>query len=322
MQDAPRPSSSRAHAPAVPPPEARRRVRWDDLELFLALARARSLSGAGKRLDVDPSTASRRLAALERELGLRLFDRTPEGLAPTAYAERLFPEAEAMEASAQRFVTGAEGFERAIEGRVRLSVPPGLADAFVVPALPALLEAHPGIVVEIDARVAVVDLVRREADLALRGLRPEGAELVQKRIFATRSVLAGAPAYVRELGRVRSFRGVRFVAWGDELAHLPQARWLRAQGEGPRVVLVTSSMQTQLAAVQRGLGLTVLPRPFLEPYGLEEVELTRSLAASLADLPDDELWLVTHRALRSVPRVDAVWRFLDERFTSAAARAR
>lgn len=121
---------------------ARRRVKWDDLALFLALARARSLSGAASRLEVDASTASRRLAALERELGLRLFDRTPEGLAPTAYAERLFPEAEAMELAADRFVTGAEGFERTIEGRVRLSAPPGLVDAFVLPMLPDLARAH------------------------------------------------------------------------------------------------------------------------------------------------------------------------------------
>lgn len=294
-----------------------RRVKWDDLALFLALARARSLAGAASRLDVDPSTASRRLAALERELGLRLFDRTPEGLAPTAYAERLFPEAEAMELAAERFVTGAEGFERTVEGRVRLSAPPGLADAFVLPLLPALARAHPKLIVEVDARVGVADLTRREADLALRSLRPAGAELVQKRIFVTRTVIAGAPRYVRGLGRLQSLRDASFVAWGDDLGHLPQARWLRTHAAGARVALVTSSLQTQLAAVQRGLGLFLVPRPFLAPYGLVEAQLSRALATSLAELPDDELWLVAHRALRAVPRVDALWRFLDAHFATS-----
>jgi DNA-binding transcriptional LysR family regulator len=301
---------------------ARRRVKWDDLALFLALARARSLSGAASRLEVDASTASRRLAALERELGLRLFDRTPEGLAPTAYAERLFPEAEAMELAADRFVTGAEGFERAIEGRVRLSAPPGLVDAFVLPVLPDLARTHPALVVEVDARIGVADLTRREADLALRTLRPSGADLVQKRIFVTRSVIAGAPRYVRSLGRLKTLRDASFVAWGEDLGHLPHARWLRTHASGARLALVTSSMQTQLAAVQRGLGLFLVPRPFLEPYGLVEAPLSRALAASLAALPDDELWLVAHRALRSVPRVDALWRFLDAHFASGRERER
>lgn len=298
------------------------RIRWDDLELFLALARGRSLSSAGARLGVDPSTVSRRLAALERALGLRLFDRTPEGLAPTAYAERLFPEAEAMEASAARFVAGAEGFERTVEGRVRLSAPPGLVDAFVVPALEPIVRAHPALVVELDARNAVVDLTRREADLALRTVRPVGAELVQRRIFVTRSVLAGSPAYVRALGRLESFREVRFVGWSEELAHLPQARWLRTHAAAGRLALVTSSMTAQLAALKLGLGVTLVPRPYLASHGLAEVSMKRALASSIAALPEDELWLVTHRALRSVPRVDAVWRGLEAFFTSAARAAR
>jgi DNA-binding transcriptional LysR family regulator len=165
--------------------------------------------------------------------------------------------------------------------------------------------------------VGVADLTRREADLALRSLRPAGAELVQKRIFVTRTVIAGAPRYVRGLGRLKSLRDASFVAWGEDLGHLPQARWLRTHAAGAKIALVTSSMQTQLAAVQRGLGLFLVPRPFLAPYGLEEAQLSRALAVSLAELPDDELWLVAHRALRAVPRVDALWRFLDAHFATS-----
>lgn len=300
------------------------RVRWDDVQLFLALVRERSLARAGARLEVDASTVSRRLAALEEQLGLRLFDRSREGLSPTAYAERLFPEAEAMEASAQRFVTGAESFERAVEGKVRISVPPGLADVFVVPALPELVARHPGLTVEIDARVGVVDLGRREADLALRSVRPEGADLVQKRIVQTRSTVAGAPRYVEELGRLRSWAGARFVAWGEELAFLPQARWLAAHAPGARTAMIASSFTAQLAAAEAGVGLMVVPRPYLAVRRLAEVQTTRPLAATLDTLPDDELWLVVHRALRHVPRVEAVWRFLEESFAESrlAAKAR
>ncbi len=297
------------------------RVRWDDLQLFLALMRERSLARAGARLEVDPSTVSRRLAGLEAQLSLRLFDRTREGLAPTAYAERLFPDAEAMEASARSLVAGAESFERTVEGKVRISVPPGLADAFVVPVLPALLAAHPGLTIELDARIGAVDLSRREADLALRSIRREGADLVQKRVVVTRPVVAGSPARAKALGRLRSWSEVPFVAWGDELAHLPQARWLKDHAPGARIVMIASSMPTQLAAAVLGLGLVVIPRPYLDVFPLAEVTLTRELASSLATMPDDELWLVAHRALRQVPRVDAVWRFLDASFGARAKRA-
>lgn len=293
-------------------------LRWDDVRLFLALSRGRSLARAATTLGVDTSTASRRLAALETQLELHLFDRSREGLRPTVYAERLLADAEAMEASATSFVSGAEAFERKVEGKVRLSVPPGLADAFVVPVLPALHARHPGVVLELDARVGVVDLSRREADLALRTLRPEGAELVQKRVVVTRSVLAGSPALVKKLGRLRTLDGAKLLQWGDDLAHLPQARWIREHARRAEIVLVASSLPTQVLAAEKGLGLVLLPKPYLDVYQLVEAPVSRAIAATLATLPPDELWLVTHRALRRVPRVDAVWRFLDEHFARFA----
>jgi hypothetical protein len=131
----------------------------------------------------------------------------------------------------------------------------------VVPALPELVARHPGLTLELDARVGVVELSRREADLALRSVRPEGAELLQKRIVQTRSTVAGAPRYVEELGRLRSWSDARWVAWGEELAHLPQARWLAAHASGARVAMIASSFTAQLAAAEAGVGLVVLPRP-------------------------------------------------------------
>lgn len=302
--------------------ELDRRLRWDDVQLFLALFRGGTLARAGARTGLDPSTLSRRLAALEALIGVRLFDRTREGLAPTAYAEQLVSEAEAMEASAQRFATGAASFERRAEGRVRVSVPPGLADLFVVPVLPRLLATHPALRVELDTRTGVVDLNRREADLALRSVRRDGAELVQKRIVHTRATVGCAPAYAKALGRLRSWSGVRFVAWGDDLAHLPSARWLREHAVGADVSLVVSSFPTQLAAAQAGVGCVVVPRPYLAVAQLVEPAMSKPLAATLDVLPDDDLWLVAHRALRDVPRVDAVWRFFETAFAAPASGAR
>src|SRR5262249_27331767 len=106
-------------------------LRWEDVRIFLALMRGGALGPAAQRLDIAAPPASRRLGALEEMLAARLFDRSREGLRPTAAAERLLPAAESMEAAAHTFARDASGFEREVEGRVRVSAPPGLAEVFL-----------------------------------------------------------------------------------------------------------------------------------------------------------------------------------------------
>ena len=289
-------------------------LRWDDVQLFLALAREPSLAKAGARLAVDASTVSRRLAALEESLGLRLFDRTREGLRATAAAERLLPSAEAMEAGASGFARDAESFEREVEGRVRVTAPPGLADAFVAPLLVELHARHPRLTIELDASIGYADLSRREADLALRAGRPKAGDLVSRKIFATREVLLGSEAYVRSLGRLKRAPDARWITYADDLAMLATMRWLRNEAPGMTPILATSDFSAQARAAEAGLGLFVAPRPYVHAYRLVEAPLSRPLASSLGQLPESELWLVGHRALRDVPRIAAVWTFLDESF--------
>src|SRR3954462_7302869 len=109
---------------------------WDDVRIFLALFRARTLSSAAVRLGVNASTVGRRLDALEGALGARLFDRTPDGVAPTAPAEELAPHAEALERTAAGFAMAAAGREAEVEGTVRITAVPGVAEDLLAPALP------------------------------------------------------------------------------------------------------------------------------------------------------------------------------------------
>ena len=294
-------------------------LRWDDVQLFLALVRDGSLARAGARLGLDASTVSRRLAALERRLAVRLFDRTRDGMLATEAAEGLVASAETMEGGALGFARGAEGFERAVEGRVRLTAPPGFADAFLPRVLVGLAERHPRLLVEVDARIAVVDLSRREADLALRTIRPQAGDLVQKRIFVTRTIPVGAPSYVASLGTVADAEGARWIGYGEELGSIPQARWMSTHVPRERRALLTSSLTLQLAAAEAGLGLVLAPAPYTRAFDVVPARMGRRLAASLAALPEDELFLVGHRAQRDVPRVAAVWRYLDEAFAEMAA---
>src|SRR5215813_2726871 len=178
-------------------------MQWDDVRLFLALHRARTVGAAARALGVDPSTVSRRLGALEETLAATLFDRGREGIAPTEAAERLLPVAEEIEAAMTRFTTAAEGLEREVSGRVRITCPPDVAEVVLVPLLPGLLARHPSLSVDLEPGEATLDLTRREADLALRTVRPLRGDLVVRRLRDVVWVVAAAPGLARELGTLR-----------------------------------------------------------------------------------------------------------------------
>ncbi len=118
---------------------ARERLPWDDVRLFLALCRSRTVGGAARALGVDASTVSRRLVALERALAATLFDRGRDGVTLTKAAEDLMPVAEAIEDAMARFTLAAEGLEREVSGLVRITCPPDAAEVAVVPLMPGLL---------------------------------------------------------------------------------------------------------------------------------------------------------------------------------------
>lgn len=284
--------------------------------MFLALFRERTLSRAAAVLKLDASTLSRRLAALEGSLGAPLFERSRDGLEPTEHAEHLAPAAEEAEAAMVRLGSAISGVEREAEGVVRLSVPPGIAEAFVVPALARLRREHPLITVELDVSVAVTDLTRREADLAVRTIRPRADALVQKKLTSSRWVPCATKALVDEWGRLASLDRVPWIAWDAALSNVPPALWLRrALGERARVALVTSHFASQLAAVEQGLGAALIPEPYLALKShLRALKTAPLLDVTMRSLPVDDLWLVGHPAQRSVPRVACVWAALEETF--------
>ncbi|WP_438030061.1 LysR family transcriptional regulator [Sorangium sp. So ce233] len=291
-------------------------ARWDDVRLFLAVHRHGSLGQAGARLGLDASTVSRRLTALEASLGARLFDRTREGLVPTRIAELVLPAAEAMEAAHRRLARDATGAESDAEGVVRVSAAPGFADVFVAPALVRLRARHPRIRIELDASVRVLDLTRHEADLALRSVRPEGADLVVTKLTSARWVAAASRELVKDAGRVASWDALPWIAWDRDLGSFPAARWLARHAPGADIALRTSFFLSQLTAAETGLGAVLVPEPYMQVRGLAPLRYAAALEASAADWPTDDLWLVGHRALRDVPRVAAVWSFLIEELRS------
>jgi DNA-binding transcriptional LysR family regulator len=292
-------------------------VRWDDVRIFLAIRRHRTLAAAAARLELDTSTVSRRLAALEEALGVPLFERTREGLLPARAAEQVLAAAEAMEAAHARLTRDASEVEAAAEGIVRVSTAPGMSSVFVAPLLAKLRRRYPKISIELDAAVRPRDLTRHEADLALRSVRSQGADLVTRRLLSARWVAAAAPALARRLGELAAWEDVPWIAWDRDLASLPYARWLAQHVPAADVALRTSDFLAQLAAAASGLGALLAPIPYLPRAKLVPLRYTPGLRASAEAWHTDELWIVGHRALRDVPRVAAVWTFLIEELRDA-----
>jgi DNA-binding transcriptional LysR family regulator len=286
-------------------------LRWDDVRVFLALYRERSLVKAGKRIGVDASTTSRRLAALEAALGARLFDRTRDGMVPTAAGEQIVPAAEEVARGLARLSHTAETFEPGVEGVVRVSVVPGVAEAFVAPRLPLLFRKYPKLCVELEASVATSDLTRREADLAIRTIRPTSGDLILTKLLDTRSIALTSRAYAKALGTVRDWSSVRWIGWERDLAHIPEAQWLAKHAPGVEPALRTNSAVAQLEAAEAGAGAVLLGEAYSGVRALVPVKIAPALAAR-TEWPRGSMWLVGHRVMRDVPRVAAVWAFIVE----------
>jgi DNA-binding transcriptional LysR family regulator len=301
------PAKKQDHPPVTQDP------RWDDVRVFLAIKRSGSLGQAALRLGLDTSTVSRRLAALEESLGERLFERSRDGLEATRAAAAVLAAAEAMEAAHARLTRDASNVESSVQGVVRLSMPPGLADTIIAPALPRLRALHPKLCIELDASARLLDIAHHEADLALRSIRPENAQLLTvKLLSAHRWVVAASHTYARELGRVDDWNALPWITWDRDLATFGPSRWLARHAGKAEIVLRTSHFASQLAAARAGVGVALVPEFDRRMRDLATVQFARSLQKSVSELPKDDLWLVGHPTLHDVPRVEAVWRFVRD----------
>jgi DNA-binding transcriptional LysR family regulator len=287
-------------------------LAWDDVRLFLALSRARTVREAASRLRVDASTVSRRLAVLEAALASTLFDRGRDGITATKAAEDLLPVAEESEEVMNRFVHAADGLERAVAGVVRITCPQDVAEVIVAPLLQGLLARHPDLRIELAPGEAVLDLTRREADIALRTVRPTRGDLVVTRLATVRWIAVATPALAGRLGALRAWSDAPWIGWGERLSNIAPARWLAAHVTAVPVVR-SDSLALQLALAVQGVGAVLAPEPSARHYGLVPLRMAKPLRADAASWPSDDLHLVTHRALRQVPRVRVVWDLLVER---------
>ena len=282
---------------------------WDDARYFLEIHRAGSLSAAGRGLRVNQSTVGRRLAALESVLGVRLFDRTPEGYVLTPAGEVLLPRAERMEEEALAAARDVAGGEARLAGTVRLTAPEAFGSRFLTARLADFHRRYPDITLELVADNRAFSLSRREADVALRLARPVQPLLVTRQVAEVGTTLYASKDYLAARGKPRpghQLSGHQLIGFDETFQPEAEVRWLAQHARSARVVFKSNSPQSQLAAAEAGMGLALLPCYLADPVP----GLVRVLPVSKGVVRG--LWLVLHRDLRHTARVRALADFLSE----------
>lgn len=271
---------------------------WDDLRIFLAVAREESLSGAGRRLKLDPATVGRRIARLEEATSARLFAKTPQGYHLTEAGTRLIAPAEAMETA----ITSASEMAapEGLTGQIRLGAPDGCANYLLPQVIARLCDANPGLEVQIVALPRVFNLSKREADMAIAVSRPEAGRLtVQKltdyhlHLAASRDYLASHPPITspQDLTQHRIVGYIPDMIFDSELDYL-------AEIGAAAPPLASNSVSVQLNFLRHGAGVGIvhdfaLPAaPELTRVIPDQISLTRSF------------WLIRHADDARVARLN------------------
>jgi DNA-binding transcriptional LysR family regulator len=279
---------------------------WDDLRIVLAIARAGDLRKAAASVGVNHSTMFRRLNALERALGSKLFERLATGYRATDSGQRLLEAAERMETEALALDRDLTGRDTRLTGTVRVTASETLAFGILAGEIARFREQHPGIQVELMVDNRVLDLSRREADIAFRATRPAEGDLFGRKLNDIAWRFYAAPAYLEAHGRPRTLRDLgrhQSIGWGEAIQPTKAAAWLDRNMTGGQVFgYRTGSLVNQMLAAKAGIGLALLPTYL----GGADAGLVAVLPP-LADLRT-ELWLVTHRSLKDTARVRA---FMD-----------
>ena len=284
---------------------------WDDLKVFLHAARGGSLGSAAKRLRVDESTISRRIAHLESTLGVALFERLPSGLRVNEAGDRLLCHAERIESAVIAMHEDVQCGGSRMAGRVRLATMEGIASLYLASRFSRLRQQHPNLTVELLTSPQTVSVNRREADLFLSFFQPAGQGMVSERLGCFQLGLYGSPGYLDQKGTPASPADLArhsFVTYIDDLIQLNSVRWLDDVIKNPPVSFHSNSMIAQMNAAAGGLGLVLLPS--FAVVGRDDlVPVLHDRASTVR-----EVWINVHGDLQFVPRIRAVTSFLKAVF--------
>jgi len=284
--------------------------QWDDLRFFLAVARTGSLSGAARALGVGHVTVGRRIALLEKRLGVTLLNRTPDGFGTTSSGDAILRQCMAMEVAALDLERIAAGRDSLVTGSVRVTTTEALAYQLLPPAIAALRQVHPELQVDLVAGVRSLDIARRDADLAVRFARPSASDLVCRRLgevgfslYASRRYLARSAAPKRGQG----LAGCDLITFtGAPAATSPF--FMSESLDGARIAFRCDNPLIQLKAAANDVGIAELAC-FLGDASPDLVRIWPNEPPARRTL-----WLITHQDMRRAARIRAVSAAIGDTF--------
>jgi DNA-binding transcriptional LysR family regulator len=277
-------------------------VNWDDIRIFLAIARSGQLLAASRRLEINHATVGRRLTALETALKTTLVTRKPNGCELTNEGEAFLAAAEAMEAEMISAQATLGRQDSAVSGTVRIGAPDGFGVWFLAPRLQPLLARHPGLKLQLVPVPRSFSLSRREADIAITVEQPSEGRLISRKLTDYSLGLYGSSAYFDDHPCPRSvedLRGHRLIGYVDDLIYSPKLTYAGDLFGSAETSFEISSAIGQYHAVRSGTGIGIL-----HDYVAQNDEGLRLV------LPDRQVtrsyWIVHHESVRGLARVRAV----------------
>lgn len=281
-------------------------MQWDDLRYYLELARTGRLSHAGERLNVDHTTVARRIENLEKSVGCKLFEQDRRGYRLSEAGHRLLSHAESIEniiAIASEELSGAK---QHVGGVVRIGAPEGFGSLFLAPRLNTLLEANPGLDVQLISLPRFANLAAHEADMIVTLDPPQGGRYVTAKLTDFTYGLYASREYLNQVPPIRSAADLAdkaFIGYIEDYQPSAQWRYLEELHPGLKQRFAASGMLSQVQAVRSGLGIAVLAHYLVDDPNIQAV------------LPDQAVWkrtfwLATHADWWRLRRVQTVWRYI------------
>jgi len=280
---------------------------WRALQDVVTVAETGSLSAAARRLNVSQPTVGRRIEQLEEQLGALLFNRTARGLVLTKVGEGILNHAKQMEEGALAIERIATGANQELQGNVRVSLIEDLGIQWIPQKLNEFHKEFPQLAIEVNIDNRNVDLLRREADIAIRLARPEQADLICRKVGMLHFGLYASQSYLDEHGIPEHRRDLKdhfHVGFDEEMGHTPQIKKLEALFDHGNIRHRSNSHMEMVEATRAGLGCTALccfigdTHTDLQRVLINEINYAR------------EIWLVTHAEINSSARIRAVFDFL------------
>jgi DNA-binding transcriptional LysR family regulator len=282
---------------------------WGDLKTVLALLRHGSLAAAGQALGVNYTTVARRIARAEQALDQTLFERLADGYHPTEAAQLIGEHAARMEAEADAMMRQLSGQDSRLRGPLVITAPQLLIAHVLAPVLQDFAKAYPDIELHLRASNDLLDLNRREADLAIRISRAPGDSLMGRRLTAQKSAAFAAQSYVEAMAKAPE-APIDWLVY-EAMAELPAA--VKARSPQSRIAMVFDDMVAMAGAAQAGLGVVRMPLFLGRALGLQPLDL-------MPAQPYADIWVVAHADLWPSAKVTAFRQMLVPFFKAQGAR--